>query len=152
MKMNTETNGWKNAERKSLRIQPEIRIGAGHISSGNFVYASYWVKGSTGNFYHVLLWENEYEEFQHTCRCRAGIKGFICYHVVTAWNRHCDFVNEKLRPTFTKERREASAFLFFFARFKLFVCAPADFSVNASRFIERCVLSAMPRYLALIET
>ena len=104
---------WRNANEKALRIFPKVTVCALRPVDTVLGFAHYRVEGSGGNKYLVAFWEDDREALNCSCECKAGERGFLCYHVAAAFNLHTAFIQNRVRPLPSKIKREASASLFF---------------------------------------
>lgn len=68
----------EKAASKARQIKPILKI----IEFGKYV-----VKGSNGNFYTVKCYRNGNQRIIE-CECKAGERGFICYHGCSALEAH----------------------------------------------------------------
>lgn len=111
MKLNQDSNSWENAERKALRIKPDLYLLPIQSIDRNLSTARYSVRGSRRNLYSVIFWEDSQGNFNHQCNCIAGSKHYVCYHVVAAWLRHCFLVENRFRPNFNQMKREVKNYV-----------------------------------------
>lgn len=151
MIINFDSQQFRNADEKALRLLPDVRICAIAEQDLRLACHKFRVSGSASVWYSVVFFEDERSRTNAICDCRAGRRGLHCYHVAAAFAFCSMFISRGFMPLFAKMKREASAsfFFVFIPRFSASVCRVSFRVASPSR--SRRDLLAMARTFAMFE-
>ena len=93
MKIEKDSQSYRNAVEKSYRLLPEMFKMRVEIRSFNPII-SRRVVGSKGFVYSVKIWADGISNFSAVCDCRAGQKEMCCYHIAAVYE---DYIRAKIR-------------------------------------------------------